>query len=91
MVTTGVVNDLSEIKGIGHRVVQGGDYFDDAVEFNADVEQRILDLVPLAPLHNPANLACYREFKRRFQMLVKSLFLIRLCFVICQMMRDIIL
>lgn len=40
MVTTGVVNDLSEIKGIGHRVVQGGDYFDDAVEFNADVEQK---------------------------------------------------
>lgn len=65
MVTTGVVNDLSEIKGIGHRVVQGGDYFDDAVEFNADVEQRILDLVPLAPLHNPANLACYREFKKK--------------------------
>lgn len=65
LIKTNVVSSLDEIKGIGHRVVQGGDFFDDAVEFNGDVEQKILDLVPLAPLHNPANLACYREFKKR--------------------------
>ena len=49
-----IVNDLNEIKGIGHRVVQGGSYFDKTVVINDDVINKIDELSSLAPLHNPA-------------------------------------
>ncbi len=49
-----VVDSLEEIKGIGHRVVQGGDYFDKTVVINQEVLSKIEELSSLAPLHNPA-------------------------------------
>ena len=49
-----VVNSLDEIKGIGHRIVQGGDYFDKTVVIDEDVLSKIEELSALAPLHNPA-------------------------------------
>lgn len=49
-----VVETLDEIKGIGHRIVQGGDYFDKTVIINEDVLFKIEELSSLAPLHNPA-------------------------------------
>ena len=42
---------------IGHRVVHGGEAFSDPVIVNSDVIEKIKDCIPLAPLHNPANLA----------------------------------
>lgn len=49
-----VVEDLNEIKGIGHRIVQGGDYFDKTVIIDDEVLNQIDELSSLAPLHNPA-------------------------------------
>ncbi len=49
-----VVESLDEIKGIGHRVVQGGTYFDKTVVATEDVIEKIDELSVLAPLHNPA-------------------------------------
>ncbi len=49
-----VVSSLDEIKGIGHRVVQGGDFFDKTVVIDDDVLSKIEELSSLAPLHNPA-------------------------------------
>lgn len=49
-----VVERLDEIKGIGHRVVQGGAYFDKSVVVTEDVIKKIEELNVLAPLHNPA-------------------------------------
>lgn len=49
-----VVESLDEIKGIGHRVVQGGTYFDKTVVATEDVIAKIDELSVLAPLHNPA-------------------------------------
>ena len=49
-----IVEDLSEIKGIGHRVVQGGAFFDKTVVVDNDVIGKIDELSSLAPLHNPA-------------------------------------
>lgn len=46
----------SDIKAVGHRVVQGGKYFDRAALVDDAVQARIKQLCPLAPLHNPANL-----------------------------------
>lgn len=45
------------IKAVGHRVVQGGKYFDKAVLIDDDVQALIDELSPLAPLHNPPNLS----------------------------------
>ena len=49
-----VVESLEEIKGIGHRVVQGGTYFDKTVVVDDEVLAKIDELCVLAPLHNPA-------------------------------------
>lgn len=49
-----VVESLEEVGGIGHRVVQGGDYFDKTVVVDDDVLAKIDELSTLAPLHNPA-------------------------------------
>ena len=51
-----VINSLDEIRGVGHRIVQGGSYFDSSVLVNDDVLDKITELSPLAPLHNPAAL-----------------------------------
>lgn len=60
----GCVKSLDEIKGVGHRVVQGGHYFNDSAIFDDDAEAKIESLIPLAPLHNKAHLIGYRAFKR---------------------------
>ncbi|MGY0233524.1 acetate/propionate family kinase [Longispora urticae] len=45
------------LTAIGHRVVHGGTRFSEPTLIDATVEAAIRDLIPLAPLHNPANLA----------------------------------
>ncbi len=52
----GVIADPSEITAVGHRVVHGGEKFSRPTRINAEVIAVIRDLIPLAPLHNPANL-----------------------------------
>ncbi len=49
-----VVESLDEIKGIGHRVVQGADHYDKSVIATDEVVEDIASLSSLAPLHNPA-------------------------------------
>jgi acetate kinase len=63
LVKEGVVDSLDEIKGAGHRIVQGGPYFDQSVVVNEDVVAKVESLIPLAPLHNHAHLVCYQAFK----------------------------
>ena len=63
LVKYGIVKELSEIKGAGHRIVQGGAYFSGSVKVDEDVVSKVDELCALAPLHNPAHLVCYRAFK----------------------------
>ena len=56
----GVVESLSDIHAIGHRVVHGGDYFTQSVIIDDEVVKRIDECVALAPLHNPAALSGIR-------------------------------
>ncbi|GAA2849864.1 acetate kinase [Streptosporangium fragile] len=49
--------DSPELTAIGHRVVHGGTTFTRPTLITDEVVERIEELVPLAPLHNPANLA----------------------------------
>ncbi len=52
----GVIRDLNELSGIGHRVVHGGEAFWKPTLITDKVVDAIRDMIPLAPLHNPANL-----------------------------------
>lgn len=64
IVKEGIVSKLEEIKGVGHRIVQGGHYFADSALFNDETEKIIESLIPLAPLHNAAHLVGFRAFKK---------------------------
>ena len=46
--------------GVGHRIVHGGPHFKEPVRVNAEVTKGIEDLIPLAPLHQPHNIAPIR-------------------------------
>ena len=50
----------TEVRAVGHRVVHGGDRFSRPTRIDDDVVAAIEALVPLAPIHNPANLAGLR-------------------------------
>lgn len=52
----GVIADPSEIKAVGHRVVHGAETFTKTVVITDEVKDKVRQLFPLAPLHNPANL-----------------------------------
>ena len=48
---------------MGHRVVHGGEDFDDSVVVDEEAVKKVADLAELAPLHNPANIIGYKAFK----------------------------
>ena len=48
---TKAIDSLEEIDAVGHRIVQGGKYFDRSVLIDDDVIQKIDELAELAPLH----------------------------------------
>ncbi len=58
--------DGVELAAIGHRVVHGGDRFADPVLVDDDLVAAVRDLVPLAPLHNAANLEGIEVARRLF-------------------------
>ena len=58
-----VIKTLDELKGIGHRVVHGGDRYAKSTIVTDDVIKTIDELSSLAPLHNPANLMGILAFK----------------------------
>ncbi len=63
LINYNIVKDLSEIKGVGHRVVHGGDKYADSTIINKHVADTIRELFHLAPLHNPANLMGIEAFQ----------------------------
>lgn len=62
----GVLESLSAVEAIGHRVVHGGEQFCEPILVDEAVKRGITDCASLAPLHNPANLggitACEQVF-----------------------------
>jgi len=64
LIEQGIIKSLTEIKGVGHRIVQGGSYFSDSALLNQDTEDKIESLIPLAPLHNGPHLIGFRAFKK---------------------------
>lgn len=53
--------DLQSIVAVGHRVVHGGELYKNSVLVDQHVLETIRELIPIAPLHNPPNLAGLEE------------------------------
>ncbi len=53
---SGVLSSLEDIEAVGHRIVQGGDFFSGSALVNQDVLDKIAFCADFAPLHNPAHL-----------------------------------
>ena len=60
----GVIGSMKEIDAVGHRVVHGGEAFNKSVLITDEVLKAIEDCIPLAPLHNPANLTGIRACQK---------------------------
>jgi len=52
----GVINDVSEISAVGHRVVHAGEKFSGSVLLTEEVMDALKECIELAPLHNPPNI-----------------------------------
>ena len=63
---TGIISGAGEISVVAHRVVHGGERFTEATLITDEVLAQIDLLSPLAPLHNPVNVAGIREMRRLF-------------------------
>ena len=63
LIEKGIVKSLDEITGVGHRVVQGGEYFKDSCLVDDTVIAKIQELADLAPLHNPAHIIGIKAFQ----------------------------
>ena len=51
------ISALSEIDAVGHRVLHAGEVYNDSVLINAEVMEVLESLIPLGPLHQPANIS----------------------------------
>ena len=63
---TGIISGAGDISVVAHRVVHGGEKFTEGTLITDDVLAEIEALSPLAPLHNPVNLAGIREMRKLF-------------------------
>lgn len=68
-----IIDNLEDIKGIGHRVVQGGSYFANSVIATEENKKIVEDLVHLAPLHNPAAITGVKAAEETFKGAVQTL------------------
>lgn len=63
LIELNILTSLNELKAIGHRIVQGGKYFNSSVESTKENEKIVESLIPLAPLHNKAHLIGIKAFE----------------------------
>lgn len=68
---TAVLDSLDAITAVGHRVVHGGEQFSQPTVINQAVQEAIAQLIPLAPLHNPANLTGIQVAQKLFPQAVQ--------------------
>lgn len=61
-----VLDDLSEISAVGHRIVQGAELFSESVLVTEEVIEKISSISELAPLHNPAHVLALRACQKVF-------------------------
>lgn len=59
-----IIKSYDEIKATGHRIVQGGSYFNSSAIINEENKEKIKSLIPLSPLHNAAELVGIEAFQK---------------------------
>lgn len=59
-----LISDYSEIKGIGHRILHGGEYFNNSVIIDDEVIEKIESLKDLGPVHIPGEVAIIKSIKK---------------------------
>ena len=64
LVNYGAVKDLSEIRGVGHRVVHGGEKYAHSVVITDEVMKDIKEFTKFAPLHHPGNIAGIKAMQK---------------------------
>ena len=64
LVNYGAVENLDEIRAVGHRVLHGGEKYSDSVVINDQVLKDIKDLTKLGPLHHPGNIAGIKAMQK---------------------------
>lgn len=64
LVSLKIVNSLNDIDGVGHRVVQGKDVFENSVIVDDEVMKKLDTIKYFAPLHNPANMLGIEAFRK---------------------------
>lgn len=60
----GVIKSFDEVDAVGHRIVQGADFFDGSVVVDEDVMEKIKICCDFAPLHNPAHILGIRAVQK---------------------------
>lgn len=60
----GHIKSLSEVEAVGHRLVHGGEVFSGSVIITKEVIAQLEKCIPLAPLHNPANIMGIRAAQK---------------------------
>lgn len=60
----GIIKDFSDITGIGHRIVHGGEKFTQSTVITDEVFAEIKKMVILAPLHNPPAISAIEAFQK---------------------------
>lgn len=63
LIKFGVLDDMSEIKGVGHRIVQGGEYFKASTLVTPEVLEKIIEYADMAPLHNIPHAVTIKGFQ----------------------------
>ncbi len=54
---TGVIHNVADIDAVGHRIVHGGEQYSQSVLIDDTVLDALRRCIPLAPVHNPANIS----------------------------------
>ena len=63
LIELGIISNLEEIEGVGHRIVHGGDKYTKSVMVTDEVVDDIVRFSDYAPLHNPAHALCIKAFR----------------------------
>ena len=63
LIDNNIISSVDEIKGVGHRVLHGGEFYSDSVLIDDEVLNNIIDLTKLGPLHHPGEIAGIKAMK----------------------------
>ena len=64
LLENGFISDISEIKGVGHRVLHGGEIYSDSVLIDDKVLEDIVELTKYGPIHHPGQIAGIRGVQK---------------------------